>query len=315
MTARKMAVLLLAHGSPETPADVPEFLRLITGGKPVPDSVIQEVTHRYEQIGHSPLLETTRQQAELLREKIGMPVYVGMRNWRPFVADVVRDMATNGIARAVVVCLAPQNSQTSVGLYRSALFSAAAGTNIEIEFVESWHDHPELIAAFAERLRARWKQACSEAGTEIPVIFTAHSVPMRTIADGDAYALQARETAKLVSRRVTELAETEVRFAFQSQGMSREPWIGPTVEETILKLKRSGYAGVLIQPIGFLCDHVEVLYDIDIGFKKFAEQQGMRLWRTESLNESAKLTAALADVVCTAARGARLQASAEHGDG
>ena len=303
MTVGKTATLLLAHGSPETPAEVPQFMRLIAGGRLVPDTVIQEVTHRYEQIGHSPLLETTLRQAELLQHEIGMQVYVGMRNWKPFVADVVREMATNRVTRAVVVCLAPQNSQTSVGRYRSALFSAAEGTNIEIEFVESWHDHPELIAAFAERLRTRWKQACTEAGTGIPVIFTAHSVPTRTIADGDPYAVQVRETAKLVSERLTELAETEVRFAFQSQGMSGDPWIGPTVEETILELKRSGHAGVLIQPVGFLCDHVEVLYDIDIGFKKFAEQQGMRLWRTESLNESAKLTAALADLVSAASKG------------
>ena len=300
LTTCKTGVLLLAHGSPEAPADIPEFMRLITGGREVPNSTVKEVTHRYEQIGQSPLLEITRRQAELLQSEIGMPVYVGMRNWRPFVGDVVREMAARGIARAVVVCLAPQNSQTSVGLYHGSVLSAAEDSNVEIEFVESWHDHPELIAAFAERLRARWKQACAEAGVGIPVIFTAHSVPIRTIEDGDPYAAQARETARLVRQQVIELAETEVRFAFQSQGMSREPWIGPTVEETILELMRNGHPGVVIQPVGFVCDNIEVLYDIDIGFKQFAEQQRMRLWRTESLNESRNLTAALADLVSTA---------------
>jgi ferrochelatase len=169
-------------------------------------------------------------------------------------------------------------------------------TQMECRFVESWHDHPELIGAFAEKLKDGWTVACEQLGANAPVIFTAHSVPARTIHDGDPYEAQARATAQLVRQRLPELAAADVKFAFQSQGMSGEPWIEPTVEETILELKNAGHRGVVIQPIGFLCDHVEILYDIDIAFKKFAQQQGMRLWRTQSLNDSPHLIRALADL-------------------
>jgi ferrochelatase len=305
VSASKEAVLLLAHGSPESAADVPEFMRLVTGGRQVPEPVIDEVKHRYTLIGRSPLLEITLRQAELLEKKLGLPVYVGMRNWKPFIAEAVQRMAADGVRRAAVICLAPQNSRTSVGLYRKALSSAIAGKNVAVEFIESWHDHPELIRAFSERLKTAWETACGTSGQRLPVIFSAHSVPTRTIEAGDPYEYQARNTAELVSKQVPQLAASEMRFAFQSQGMAREPWLGPTVEETIAALKNVGHTGVLIQPIGFLCDHVEVLYDIDIGFKEFAQRHGMRLWRAESLNESTHLTAALADLAQTALHAAK----------
>lgn len=308
MTASKRAVLLVAHGSPETVADVPEFMRLVTGGRMLPGGLVEEVQHRYAQIGRSPLLEITLRQAELLESEIGLPVYVGMRNWKPLIAETIEKMAGDGVEQAVVICLAPQNSITSVGLYRKAVQSAVTETNIEIQFVDSWHAHPDLIAAFSEKLRAAWKRAGVETGRGIPVIFTAHSVPVRTIEQGDPYEAQARATAELAAERVPELAGSELKFAFQSQGMAREPWVGPTVEQTILELKQNGHSGVLIQPIGFLCDHIEVLYDIDIVFKNFAQQNGMNLWRTESLNDSPRLTAALAGLVRSASRWSRLQA-------
>jgi ferrochelatase len=233
-------------------------------------------------------------QAERLAREIGLPVYVGMRNWNPFIADAVKDMITDGIEYAVAICLAPQNSRTSVGLYRSALVDT--GTPFTVDFVESWHDQPALIRAFAERLRAGLDRARRQAATQaVPIIFTAHSVPERTIAEGDPYESQARETALLVAREAA-LAPEDWTFAFQSQGMSGGAWLGPRVEDTILGLKEKGHRGVFLQPIGFLCDHVEVLYDIDIAFKEFADKQGMRLWRAESLNDSSLLAAALADV-------------------
>ena len=209
-------------------------------------------------------------------------------------ADTIAAMKADGVERAVVICLAPQNSRTSVGLYRAAL-NVEGGMPFAVEFVESWHDHPLLIAAFAEKLCAGWDRACGEMGARVPVIFTAHSVPQRTIAEGDPYEAQAKETARLVAL-AARLAADDWRFAFQSQGMSGGAWLGPTVENTILELKDKGHRGVFVQPIGFLCDHVEVLYDIDIGFKEFAAKEGMRLWRAESLNDSRLLTAALADV-------------------
>ncbi len=293
----KTAVLLLAHGSPGAVEEVPEFLLRVTGGRPLPPPVVDEVSHRYGLIRRSPLTELTLKQAELLARELGLPVYVGMRNWKPFIADVVGAMTSDGIEHAVAICLAPQNSRTSVGLYRSDLTSNRL--QFTFDFVESWHDHPLLIKGFAEKLRAGWDHACYEAGTKnIPIIFTAHSVPERTIAEGDPYESQAKETASLVAREAA-LTPEEWAFAFQSQGMSGGAWLGPRVEDTILGLKEKGHRGVFLQPIGFLCDHVEVLYDIDIAFKQFAETQGMRLWRAESLNDSPLLVSALADVART----------------
>ena len=283
----KTAVLLLAHGSPDSVDDVPEFLLQVTRGRQLPPQVVEEVKHRYALIGHSPLTERTLQQGDLLSQKLAMPVYVGMRNWKPFISDTVRTMAADGIERAVVICLAPQNSRTSVGLYRAAL---EKDVSFDIDFVDSWHDQ-----AFAEKLFHGRERASGEMGTDVPVIFTAHSVPQQAITEGDPYETQARETAALVAREGA-LAPADWSFAFQSQGMSGAGWLGPTVEETILVLKQKGHRGVLIQPIGFLCDHVEVLYDIDIAFKQFAEKEQVRLWRAESLNDSPLLTAALAEV-------------------
>jgi len=289
----KLAVLLLAHGSPATADEIPEYLRYVTSGRSLPHSVIDEITHRYSQVGFSPLTSLTLQQGSELAKVLQLPVYVAMRNWKPFIPDVVRTMHAEGVRRAVAICLAPQNSQTSVGLYRKAVEDENA--LLELDFVESWHDHPLLAKAFAEKLRAGWSSACWEAKSQLPIIFTAHSVPERTITDGDPYQRQAHETARLVAREVG-LKPADWVFAFQSQGMSGGPWIGPTVEDTIRRLKEQGHAGVFVQPVGFLCDHVEILYDIDIGFRQFAAHNAMRLWRAESLNTSPELIAALADI-------------------
>jgi ferrochelatase len=294
-TSHKTAVLLLAHGSPDSVDQVPEFLLRVTGGRPLPPPVVDEVKHRYGLIGRSPLTELTLKQGELLAGELGLPVYVGMRNWKPYISDAVSAMISDRIEHVVAICLAPQNSRTSVGLYHSAL-ADNQGTPFTIDFVESWHDHTLLIKAFAEKLRAGWDRARREAGTQkLPIIFTAHSVPERTIVEGDPYEHQVKETASLVARQAA-LTREDWSFAFQSQGMSGGAWLGPRVEDTILSLKENGHRNVFVQPIGFLCDHVEVLYDIDIGFKQFAETQGMRLWRAESLNDSPLLAAALADI-------------------
>lgn len=290
------AVLLLAHGSPDSPADVPAFLEKVTGGRQLPADVVEEVKHRYAAIGRSPLTDITLRQGKLLAEKLGTPVYVGMRNWHPFISEALHNMTKDGIRHAVAICMAPQNSRTSVGLYRKSL--AEADPALGFDFVDSWHDHPLLIAAFAEKLKARRQQASHQSESSAPVIFTAHSVPQRTIAEGDPYQQQALETAELVAA-AAKLEKSEWRFAFQSQGMSGGAWLGPTVEETILDLKRSGETGILVQPIGFLCDHVEVLYDIDILFQQFADKEGMRLWRAESLNDSPLLIAALVELAAS----------------
>lgn len=286
----KTAVLLLAHGTPDNVSEIPEYMRNVTGGRPIPDSVIEEVSHRYGLIGRSPLTEITMRQAAKLSEVLSMPVYVGMRNWKPYIADTVKIMRADGIANVVTLCLAPQNSRTSVGLYRNAAFKEAAG--MAIEFIDSWHDHPRLIEAYAERLQ----DALAQLGRGTMVLFTAHSVPSRTITDGDPYEQQAKETAALVAREAG-LPDSQWVFAFQSQGMSGGPWIGPTVEDTLHSLRADGYSRVLIQPVGFVCDHVEVLYDIDIGFRDFGSQIGIETSRTASLNDSPAFISALAELV------------------
>lgn len=296
----KAAVLLLAHGSPENPDQVPEFLRYVTGGRPLPPPVVEEIRHRYSLIGFSPLSCWTLLQADQLSQSLQVPVFAGMRNWKPFISDAVKNIAAQGFERVVAVCLAPQNSRTSVGLYRRAVVGDTS-LPFTLDFVEEWHDQPLLAKAFAENLRSGHEKASAEHGARLPVIFTAHSVPQKTITEGDPYEAQSKETAALVAKEAGLSAEDWV-FAFQSQGMSGGPWIGPTVEETILNLKAKGHRGVFIQPIGFLCDHVEVLYDVDIFFKQFAEKQGMRLWRAESLNGSKLLTSALAEIVRTRMR-------------
>jgi protoporphyrin/coproporphyrin ferrochelatase len=290
----RTAILLMAHGSPDKVEEVPEFLRNITGGRPLPEAVVKEVQHRYGLIGQSPLTCWTMEQAEGVARETGLPVYVGMRNWKPMIGDTVSKMAADGITHAVAICLAPHNSRTSVGLYKKSMLDETGHEPFTVDFVESWHDHPLLAEAFAERLREGWTGAREEAGEKLPVIFTAHSVPKRTVDEGDPYEVQAKESARLVAERVPEIGDWS--FAFQSQGMSGGEWLGPTVENTILELKQKGHRRVFIQPIGFVCDHVEVLYDIDIAFKQFAEDHGMRLWRAESLNGSATFARAVADV-------------------
>jgi ferrochelatase len=301
------AVLLIAHGSPEQVEDIPEFLQNISRGRPMPEAVVREVQHRYSLIGSSPLTRITRQQADAVARELNLPVYVGMRNWRPFIADTLQQMATDGITSVVAICLAPHNSRTSVGLYKQVLFGNEPP--FAIDFVEEWHDHPLLIAAFAERLRAGWTKACAEHGSQLPVLFTAHSVPQRTVAEGDPYETQTRETAALVAAQVPEIGAW--RFAFQSQGMSGGEWLGPTVEETIVSLREAGQTGVFVQPIGFVCDHVEVLFDVDILFRQFAGDRGMKLYRAESLNDSPRFVQAVADLVRSRLSRAAAQGAAQ----
>jgi protoporphyrin/coproporphyrin ferrochelatase len=288
----KDAVLLIAHGSPERVEDIPEFLQNISRGRPMPDSVVREVQHRYSLIGNSPLTRLTRQQADGVARELGIPAYVGMRNWHPFIADTLQQMTADGVERAVAICLAPHNSRTSVGLYKQVLF----GNNVPfaVDFVEEWHDHPLLIGAFAEKLRTGWSKACADHGEKLPVLFTAHSVPQRTIAEGDPYEAQTRETAALVATQTPEIGDWH--FAFQSQGMSGGEWLGPTVEDTITRLRDVDHTGVFVQPIGFVCDHVEVLFDIDILFRDYAVERGMKLYRAESLNDSPFFLRAVADL-------------------
>jgi ferrochelatase len=325
------AVLLLAHGTPNVLGEMPEYLAKVTGGRALPPSVVTELQHRYAQIGLGetptpeppPLTRWTFAQARLLESALAaagnsLPVYAAMRNWHTFIPDVVRCMRADGVTRGIThilaLCLAPQNSSTSTGLYRRALTSAIeaeaaqdpAAPKPSLTFIESWSDEPSLIEAFAQRLIDIYPRACAEAGAEsLPVLFTAHSVPCRTVQSSesnptpDPYPIEAKRTAELVfasaARRLPHLKKWF--FAFQSQGVAGGPWIGPTVEETLAAIRAEGHPAVVLQPIGFLADHVEILYDIDIAFTATARTLGLRLFRTESLNDSPLLTQALLHVV------------------
>jgi ferrochelatase len=319
----KSAVLLLAHGTPDVLGEMAEYLGKVTGGRALPQEVVEELQHRYAQIGlretpgveAPPLTKWTMMQGRLLEDALGGDkVYVGMRNWHPYIADVIAQMRMDGVTHIKAVCLAPQNSRTSVGLYRRAVLAAATG--IEVEFVAGWAESPLLAEAFAERLRPVWAEACAESGRRVPVLFTAHSVPCRTIMTGEAsvagarpgtpvqhspdpYPVEAKRTAEMVAERMaaTGFGDEDWFFAFQSQGVSGGPWIGPTVEEMLKAIKAEGHVGVVMQPVGFLCDHVEILYDIDIAFRETASKLGLKLWRAESLNDSAVLVKALVEVV------------------
>ena len=303
----RWGVLLLAHGAPERVEDVPEFLLKLRGGRPLPPEAVEEIKGRYRLVSvlqggrsgeASPLTWLTARQAEALHERLHRPVYVGMRNWKPYIAEAVSLAAAEGVERLIAVCLAPQNSRTSVGKYREALDQARAklAPAMSVDFIESWHDHPGLIAAYAARLETALRKAESRARGPMPVIFTAHSVPERTIREGDPYEQQVRGTARLVAES---LALSSVRWsvAFQSQGMTRELWIGPTVESEIDRWNAAGFRHMVIAPVGFVCDHVEVLYDIDIAFRDYAAQRGITISRPESLNDSPLFIEALADLV------------------
>ena len=336
------AILLLAHGTPNRLSEMSDYLQHVTGGRPMPPHVIAELQHRYSEIGlredplpaGPPLTRWTLRQAKLLEKETGTRVYVGMRNWHPFIADTVAQMRSDGVTHARVLCLAPQNSRTSTGLYKRDLDNAV-GDAFPCDFMPGWAHEPLLAEAFAERLWPVWARACALANSRAPVLFTAHSVPCRTIissdssgvssrpetagrsgetrisvpADGmqdygpsttpDPYPIECKQTAAAVAKLLAAVGmkDEDWYFAFQSQGVAGAPWIGPTVEDTLKSLAEEGHKAVVIQPIGFLCDHVEILYDIDIHFRDVADKLGMKLYRPESLNDSPTLIRALAHVL------------------
>jgi len=334
-TSPRSAILLLAHGTPDKLSEMAEYLQRVTGGRPMPQEIIEELQHRYALIGLTetkagfgddrlpvgpPLTHWTLLQARMLGELIGQPVYVGMRNWHPYIADVVAQMRADGVKHARVLCLAPQNSRTSTGLYRRALM-AAVGDSFSVDFISGWADEPLLAQAFAERMWAAWAEACATTESRVPILFTAHAVPCRNImssiptpapppgapvpADGmqhygtaqkpDPYPVECKQTAAAIAAalRPVGLTDDDWFFAFQSQGIAGAPWIGPTVPDTLKALADAGHKAVVLQPVGFLCDHVEILYDIDIDFKQQAAALGMQLSRAESLNASPTLIRAI----------------------
>jgi ferrochelatase len=296
-----MGVLLMAYGSPETPDDVEAYFTHIRGGRRPSPEAVEELAERYRRIGgRSPLLEITQAQARALEKMLNADldseyhIYVGMKHWRPFIYEAIKQMAADGVERAVGLALAPHYSRRSVGAYIEAAQEALKEHPIHMRFVESWHLQPSFIEAWASRVRDALQMFRPEVRDDVVVVFTAHSLPERILHWDDPYPRQLRETCEAVAQR-TDLSKWQ--FAYQSAGHTPEPWLGPDVLDALEKLAAQGTKSVLICPIGFVADHLEVLYDIDVECRGRAEELGLHLERTNSLNDDPLFVQALAEVI------------------
>jgi len=285
----RSGVLLMAHGTPSSLDEMPEYLTLVRGGRPPSAELVQEMRENYAAIGgRSPLTEITDAQAEALRVRLGaeIPVAVGMRNWRPFIKDALAGLAGAGVTRVIGIPMAPQFSTLSVQKYIDAA-KTALPAGIDFEPVQSYHMHPLLLDAFAERV---WS---AQPKPDELVVFTAHSLPVRVIEAGDRYADQVAETARGVADRV---GLKRYDCAYQSAGRTPEPWIGPDLRE-LIDDRSANVRKFLIVPIGFVCDHTEILFDIDVQAARAAREFSTTLRRTESLNTSPTFIAMLEELV------------------
>ena len=291
MTAdeKRTAVILMAYGSPERLEDIPAYLADIRSGRPVRQEAVDELVERYRRIGvTSPLNEVTEAQRAALEETAGLPVYVGMKHWYPRIGEAVESALGDGAERIVGLVLAPHYSGISIGGYRDRLEQSLDG-RAELAFVASWHDHEPYVALLADRVR----------GTDAHVVFTAHSLPERILAEGDPYRDQLLETSHLVADRA---GISEWSFAFQSESPTGEPWLGPDILVELETLHERGVRKVLIAPVGFVSDHLEILWDLDVEAREKAAELGLELDRIESLNADPAFIRALADLVEKALR-------------
>ncbi|MFQ5945933.1 MAG: ferrochelatase [Anaerolineae bacterium] len=298
-----IGVLMMAYGGPTSLEEVEPYLLDVRGGRPTPPELVEEIRERYRRIGgRSPLLEITRAQARALEGRLTaggshrFRVYVGMRHWHPYIEEAVGEMVADGVRQAVALCMAPQYSRMSVGAYFRELEGALGRTLADLEMVsvESWNDHPLLLRAFGDKIEEALHRFPQGTRQKVPVLFTAHSLPARILEEGDLYPGELQETVRGI---VDLLGLVEWRFAYQSQAHSDEPWLGPEVETVLTELAEAGHTQVLVAPIGFVADHVEVLYDIDIEARHAAASRGLRLQRIDSLNTLPTFVSAMASVV------------------
>lgn len=300
----RVGVLLMAHGAARGLDDLPRYYAHIRHGQPLSEAVLRELTDRYRAIGgHSPLHEITaslaRRLAGVLQARPGVVdwrVYHGFRHAPPYIADAVAAMTADGVERGIGVVLAPHDSAMSGGRYRAEAEAAraAVGGAPVLTYVPSWHLEPRFIHLVASRVReaqARWAEAERAA---VAVVFTAHSLPERLGAAGDPYALQVRATARAVAG-VSGMATWEV--AWQSAGRTGEAWMGPDILEVVDRIAREGRPGLIVCPVGFVADHLEVLYDLDVQAARAAAERGLRWCRTRSLNDDPAFAEVLADIV------------------
>ena len=293
----KTAVILLAYGGPDSLEDVPAYVLDIRGGRETPRWLIEDVTERYRLIGgRSPLLGITRRVAQKLQKQIGLPVYVGMRHWHPYIADVVEQMSAEAFEHVVAICMAPHFSELSIGKYRQTIYQALEGHHLGLSFVDNWHTQPHYLRGLAANIKDALNLWPHQKQNDIKIVFTAHSLPESILDNGDPYDRQLRETAGLLAERIS-LTRDRWLFSYQSAPKTPIPWLGPQIEEVIVELAEKGHQDALIAPIGFVADHVEILYDLDIGVAQLAHKYGIRVERTRMLNDGAPLVDALEALV------------------
>ncbi len=298
-----IALLLMAMGGPDCVENVEPYLKDVRGGRPTSPELVEEIRTRYRMTGgRSPVLGITRDVAAALERRLNHSgdgryrCYVALRHWHPFIQETYAELLHDRPERIVGLCMAPQYSSLSIGAYVKKVEDARAALADEtpISFVTSWHCHPLLIAAIVDKIRRALDLFPRDVRGQVPVLLTAHSLPERVVAMKDPYPGEVHGTAEAVA---AQLGGQPTRFAYQSQGRSGETWLGPSVEETVEALAHEGHRHVLVAPIGFLCDHVETLYDIDIELTQLARAKGMQLERIPMLNASAPLIDTLASVV------------------
>ena len=290
----------MAYGGPGKIDEVEPYLMDVRGGRTTSPALVQEIRDRYARIGgRSPILELTRAQAKGIGRALGdrFAVSAGMRHWHPYIAETVEAIVRAGQRRLVGVVMAPHYSGMSVGAYEKKMLEAAGG-RLETALVRSWWEQPSFLDAVGDRVTQALQRFPKPSAVQ--VIFTAHSLPERILKAGDPYPEELKASAAKVAERMHPPLK-DWRFAYQSAGATSEPWLGPDAEEVITELARAGHKGVLLVPIGFVCDHVEILYDIDVEYQGLAKRLGIQLERTASLNDDPGLVAAVADVVRAAA--------------
>jgi ferrochelatase len=289
----------MALGGPDSLENVEPYLLDLRGGRPTSPELVAEIRERYAATGgRSPVLEITRELAGKLEARRPVRVFVGLRHWHPFIAEAWAELVEFAPDRVVGICMAPQYSVMTVGKYLEKLADArqdVGGADLPLSTVESWATHPGLVAGLATRIEATLGRFPESERAGVPVLFTAHSLPERILRDHDRYPDEVRATMEAVIARLP--AGQPTLFAYQSQGRSPEPWLGPDVETTLDGLAADGVSGVVIAPIGFLSDHVETLYDIDIEFRARTEKLGLRLERMPMPNADDDLADVLAQLV------------------
>lgn len=298
-----IGVLVMSYGTPKSLDQVEAYYTHIRHGRPPTKEQLDELVNRYEAIvgGFFPLRRNTDAQVEALQETLDRlypdskyVCYQGLKHAEPFIEDGVQAMAADGITRAVGIVLAPHYSTMSVGSYVKRAQEAAQQAGIRMEFVESYHLHPLMVQAWSERLTRALQKFTEVDPEEVRVLFTAHSLPERIIEMKDPYPEQLLASARAIAERT---GVEQWQFAWQSAGRTNEPWLGPDILEEMERLHSEGVDYVLISPIGFVSDHLEVLYDIDIEAQALARKLGMHLERTEMLNTEPLYMQTLADVV------------------